>query len=126
MYFRAEMKNTILSGLLFLSALFQTSVSKAQISQGGKPRSFSKIASFQSVPVLTPGRIDIAKLQEEDAQRRWFAELRQLLMTCQQEFPALDTLSMGMSADLTAAILEGSTLIRVGTALFGERLQSPT
>ena len=63
---------------------------------------------------------------EEDAQRRWFAELRQLLMTCQQEVPALDTLSMGMSADLTAAILEGSTLIRVGTALFGERLQSPT
>lgn len=63
---------------------------------------------------------------DEDAQRRWFAELRQLLMTCQQEFPALDTLSMGMSADLTAAILEGSTLIRVGTALFGERLQSPT
>ena len=63
---------------------------------------------------------------DEVAQRRWFAELRQLLMTCQQEFPGLDTLSMGMSADLTAAILEGSTLIRVGTALFGERLQSPS
>lgn len=63
---------------------------------------------------------------DEDAQRRWFAELRQLLMTCQQEFPGLDTLSMGMSGDLTAAILEGSTLIRVGTALFGERLQSPS
>jgi hypothetical protein len=45
-------------------------------------------------------------------------------MTHQPEFPGLDTLSMGMSADLTAAILEGSTLIRVGTALFGERLQS--
>jgi len=63
---------------------------------------------------------------DEVAQRRWFAELRQLLMTCQQQFPGLDTLSMGMSADLTAAILEGSTLIRVGTALFGERLQSPS
>lgn len=62
---------------------------------------------------------------DEDAQRRWFAELRQLLVTCQTEHPQLDTLSMGMSADLVAAILEGSTLIRVGTALFGERLQSP-
>jgi uncharacterized pyridoxal phosphate-containing UPF0001 family protein len=61
---------------------------------------------------------------DEDAQRRWFAELRQLLVTCQSEYPQLDTLSMGMSADLVAAILEGSTLIRVGTALFGERLQS--
>jgi uncharacterized pyridoxal phosphate-containing UPF0001 family protein len=62
--------------------------------------------------------------RDESAQRHWFAELRQLLMTHQPEFPGLDTLSMGMSADLTAAILEGSTLIRVGTALFGERLQS--
>ena len=38
--------------------------------------------------------------------------------------PAMDTLSMGMSADLEAAILEGATMIRIGTALFGERLQS--
>jgi uncharacterized pyridoxal phosphate-containing UPF0001 family protein len=36
----------------------------------------------------------------------------------------MDTLSMGMSADLEAAILEGATMIRIGTALFGERLQS--
>jgi hypothetical protein len=33
----------------------------------------------------------------------------------------LDTLSMGMSGDLEAAILEGATIVRVGTALFGER-----
>jgi uncharacterized pyridoxal phosphate-containing UPF0001 family protein len=33
----------------------------------------------------------------------------------------LDTLSMGMSQDLEAAILEGSTLVRIGTALFGPR-----
>jgi uncharacterized pyridoxal phosphate-containing UPF0001 family protein len=36
----------------------------------------------------------------------------------------MDTLSMGMSTDLEAAILEGATMIRIGTALFGERLQS--
>jgi uncharacterized pyridoxal phosphate-containing UPF0001 family protein len=34
---------------------------------------------------------------------------------------ALDTLSMGMSADLEAAVLEGATIVRVGTALFGAR-----
>jgi uncharacterized pyridoxal phosphate-containing UPF0001 family protein len=33
----------------------------------------------------------------------------------------LDTLSMGMSHDLEAAIMEGSTLVRIGTAIFGER-----
>jgi len=33
----------------------------------------------------------------------------------------LDTLSMGMSGDLEAAILEGATIVRIGTALFGER-----
>jgi uncharacterized pyridoxal phosphate-containing UPF0001 family protein len=36
----------------------------------------------------------------------------------------MDTLSMGMSGDLESAIVEGSTLVRLGTALFGERLQS--
>jgi hypothetical protein len=34
---------------------------------------------------------------------------------------ALDTLSMGMSGDLEAAIREGATIVRVGTAIFGER-----
>lgn len=61
---------------------------------------------------------------DESAQRRWFAQLRQLMVTMQSRYPSLDTLSMGMSSDLPAAILEGSTLVRVGTALFGERLQS--
>jgi len=62
--------------------------------------------------------------KDESAQRHWFAQLRQLMLTMQAGYPTLDTLSMGMSADLAAAILEGSTLVRVGTALFGERLQS--
>jgi hypothetical protein len=34
---------------------------------------------------------------------------------------ALDTLSMGMSSDLEAAVLEGATMVRVGTAIFGKR-----
>jgi len=41
-----------------------------------------------------------------------------------QGYP-LDTLSMGMSTDLEAAIAEGATLVRVGTALFGERPRKP-
>lgn len=54
-------------------------------------------------------------------QRRRFALLRQLRDRIITEGLLLDTLSMGMSHDLEAAIMEGATLVRVGTAIFGER-----
>ena len=53
--------------------------------------------------------------------RRRFAALRELRDALNREGLALDTLSMGMSHDLEAAILEGATIVRVGTAIFGER-----
>jgi hypothetical protein len=53
--------------------------------------------------------------------RRRFAALRELRGALNREGLALDTLSMGMSHDLEAAILEGATIVRVGTAIFGER-----
>ncbi|MFZ2628185.1 MAG: YggS family pyridoxal phosphate-dependent enzyme [Rugosibacter sp.] len=58
-------------------------------------------------------------------QRRRFALLRQLLTQLNTEGLALDTLSMGMSHDLEAAILEGATMVRVGTAIFGARNARP-
>jgi pyridoxal phosphate enzyme (YggS family) len=54
-------------------------------------------------------------------QRRRFAQLRELRDRLNRDGLALDTLSMGMSADLEAAIAEGATMVRVGTAIFGER-----
>ena len=56
-----------------------------------------------------------------DAQREPFAKLRQLYEQLQRNGLALDTLSMGMSDDYRAAIFEGATIVRIGTALFGER-----
>jgi len=56
-----------------------------------------------------------------DAQRRPHRALRELLERLNAEGLALDTLSMGMSADLEAAIHEGATLVRVGSAIFGAR-----
>ncbi|GHT80621.1 YggS family pyridoxal phosphate enzyme [Betaproteobacteria bacterium] len=53
--------------------------------------------------------------------RRRFALLRQLRDALVVEGLALDTLSMGMSHDLEAAIAEGATIVRVGTAIFGAR-----
>lgn len=58
---------------------------------------------------------------DEAAQRRRFAELSGLLAGLNAGGAHLDTLSMGMSADLEAAIFEGATIVRVGTALFGAR-----
>jgi len=54
-------------------------------------------------------------------QRTWFARLRTLLAQLNAAGGHLDTLSMGMSGDFEAAILEGATIVRIGTALFGPR-----
>lgn len=62
---------------------------------------------------------------DEAAQRAPHRALRELLARLRTELgaqaPQLDTLSMGMSADLEAAIAEGATIVRVGTAIFGSR-----
>ena len=54
-------------------------------------------------------------------QQRYFAALRQLKESLGAAGVALDTLSMGMSGDLEAAIAEGATLLRIGKAIFGPR-----
>ena len=54
-------------------------------------------------------------------QRKQFRRLRECLESCVEAGLPLDTLSMGMSADLEAAIAEGATQVRVGTAIFGSR-----
>lgn len=54
-------------------------------------------------------------------QRQRFATLRGLLETLRKDGLQVDTLSMGMSADMDAAIAEGATMVRIGTAIFGAR-----
>lgn len=54
-------------------------------------------------------------------QRMSFSKLQGLLFELQKQHPQADTLSMGMSGDLEAAVVEGSTLVRVGTDIFGAR-----
>lgn len=62
-----------------------------------------------------------APTHDVDAQRAQFRALRECFDALRATGLALDTLSMGMSADLEAAIAEGATQVRVGTAIFGER-----
>ncbi len=54
-------------------------------------------------------------------QHQLFAQLRRLRDDMNQQGHALDTLSMGMSGDMQAAICEGATMVRIGTAIFGSR-----
>jgi len=76
----------------------------------GLPR--LKLRGLMAVPEPTP---------DERLQRARFAQLRELRDRLNRQGFAMDTLSMGMSADLEAAIAEGATIVRVGTAIFGER-----
>lgn len=71
--------------------------------------------ALRGLMALPPAETDPAR------QRRWFAELRTLLEGLNAAGHRLDALSMGMSGDFEAAILEGATHVRVGTALFGAR-----
>lgn len=71
-----------------------------------------QLRGLMAIPEVTK---DVAK------QHQQFARLRDLQTQINQQGFALDTLSMGMSDDLEAAISEGSTLVRVGSAIFGQR-----
>jgi pyridoxal phosphate enzyme (YggS family) len=62
-----------------------------------------------------------ARSTDFEAQRRPFHALHVLLQALNRRGFGLDTLSMGMSADLDAAVLEGATMVRIGTAIFGAR-----
>ena len=71
-----------------------------------------KLRGLMAIPAATD---DIAQ------QRQAFATLRQLFEQLNQQGYQLDTLSMGMSNDMEAAIAEGSTIVRIGAAIFGAR-----
>lgn len=74
--------------------------------------------------VILKGFMTMGQLDGTESQvRASFAHLRQFRDKCQKEHPTIkmDTLSMGMSSDWKYAIKEGSTIVRIGTAIFGER-----
>ena len=62
-----------------------------------------------------------APRNDYDEQCQSFARMREALAQLQQQGLDCDTLSMGMTGDMEAAIAQGSTLVRIGTAIFGER-----
>ena len=79
-------------------------------------------AIYQLPGIRLRGLMTIPAPQESFAEQRTsFARLAAAMSSLQQQGIACDTLSMGMTHDMAAAITEGSTLVRIGTAIFGER-----
>jgi len=107
-----------------LNVCLQVNVA-AEDSKGGV--SFAELpalaASVAALPRLKLRGLMCLPPDEEDPQKQrfWFRRLRQALEQLTRNGLQLDTLSMGMSGDLEAAVLEGATIVRVGTALFGPR-----
>ncbi len=107
-----------------LQVCLQVNISAEPTKSGAEPRQVLQLArEIAALPGLRlRGLMCVpAPAATLAAQRQPFARLRQLQRELIDDGLRLDTLSMGMSADLEAAVLEGATIVRVGSALFGER-----
>ncbi len=109
-----------------LNLCLQVNISGEPSKSGVLPQ--DTLALAQAVAALPAARVRLRGLMaipepasSPDAQRAPHRALHELLSTLNARGLGLDTLSMGMSADLEAAIAEGATLVRVGSAIFGQR-----
>jgi len=111
-------------GMARLNVCIQVNVSGEATKSGVAPGDEAKLA--EAIARLPRLRLrGLMAIPEPTAdvtlQRRRFALLRELKNGLRARGHALDTLSMGMSDDFEAAILEGATIVRIGTAIFGKR-----
>ncbi len=114
------------AGLPPLNLCLQVNVSgeasKSGVAPADLPALARAVAALPGHQVRLRGLMSIPEpVADAQAQRVPHRVLRELLLALQSEGLVLDTLSMGMSADLEAAVAEGATLVRVGSALFGAR-----
>ena len=110
-----------------LQLCLQVNISGEASKSGLLPGEVAALA--QAVAQLPDERVRLRGLmaipepaEDFQAQRTPHRALRELLAVLNQAGLALDTLSMGMSADLEAAVAEGATILRIGTAIFGARV----
>ena len=112
------------TNLPLLNVLLQVNVSSEASKSGATPDELSELAiAVERLPRLRlRGLMVIPAPQTDVAQQRVaFASTNALFRQLREDGLKVDVLSMGMSDDLEAAIAEGSTMVRVGTAIFGAR-----
>jgi hypothetical protein len=107
-----------------LQVCIQVNVSGEASKSGCSPDEAIALArAVSAMPRLQLRGVMAIPAPSDDAgvQREQFAKVREVFEKIRAEGMAIDTLSMGMSSDLEAAVCEGATLVRVGSALFGAR-----
>ena len=107
-----------------LNICLQVNISCEESKSGCLPNEALELAKqIAELPKITlRGLMAIPEATDDvELQKERFRQVRTLFEEIKQETPTLDTLSMGMSGDLDAAIGEGATIVRIGTALFGPR-----
>ncbi|MBI0028990.1 YggS family pyridoxal phosphate-dependent enzyme [Gilliamella sp. B14448G11] len=107
-----------------LNVLIQVNISQEASKSGVKPEEVTDLVKqIVALPNLNlRGLMAIPEIENDyDKQLKVFTKMQQLLHSLQKDYPFMDTLSMGMSGDMPAAINAGSTMVRIGTAIFGAR-----
>ncbi len=100
-----------------------TESSKAGISRDGLSELVDAMSDLPNIRLR--GLMAIPAPRQDFAEQRLvFKHMCNLMSTLQLKHTTLDTLSMGMTGDMEAAIAEGATIVRVGTAIFGARTKS--
>ncbi|ARD21643.1 YggS family pyridoxal phosphate-dependent enzyme [Shewanella japonica] len=107
-----------------LQICIQVNISNEDTKSGLQASEINALANaISQLPNLTlRGLMAIPTATDDiNVQKAEFTKLQALYHQLQNDYPTVDTLSMGMSNDLTVAIAHGSTMVRIGTAIFGSR-----
>lgn len=107
-----------------LKICIQVNISREQSKSGVSPEELPELVDkISQLPnICIRGLMAIPKATDNPLeQQQTFASMKTLLEQLQQRHKDMDTLSMGMSGDMDIAIEEGSTIVRIGTAIFGAR-----
>ncbi|MDP2562372.1 YggS family pyridoxal phosphate-dependent enzyme [Psychrobium sp. 1_MG-2023] len=108
-----------------LNVCIQVNISGEQSKSGITVNEVPVLAqAIDNMPNLTlRGLMTIGqKSTDPQVTEQQFKQMNQLFETLKKEFATVDTLSMGMSADIEPAIAHGSTMVRIGSAIFGQRI----
>ncbi len=111
-----------------LPILIEVKLSHEESKHGLAPEELpALLEGIAPLPNLTLSGLMTVPPWSEDAEtaRPYFQQLRRLLDESQRSYATMTQLSIGMSNDFAVAIAEGSTCIRVGTAIFGKRTPTP-
>jgi len=108
-----------------MKVLFELNISREETKHGASPDDAKRmLENIDTLKFIVPsGLMTMAPYGENPEDVRWiFKRLRETLQELNKEFGLnMKELSMGMSSDFEIAIEEGATMVRIGTALFGER-----